>query len=227
MMDLNNCSMVVVFGRPGAGKTTISNEAFKKLKSGSISNSAGGGDSLLLAVNEDQCLLLDLDVCVPNWMKENFAKGLYPTLEQRHEFAIAACDYVQDECNKVVQMASFKNEKGQQLNYVIVSFSFVNTDLREIFRSRFPLSKWALVDVDDSVAQDRIEQREGHFYKGPPSDADRVTPIKISLDDEEDDFMDKDNSEWMFAPVTYDHIVLNGLQPIQDNADQVIKILLS
>ncbi len=52
--------MVVVFGKPGAGKTTISNAAVQKI-----------GDHCGSKI----CLLLDLDVVIPDWMKDNFAKG--------------------------------------------------------------------------------------------------------------------------------------------------------
>ena len=63
----------VLFGRPGAGKSTLASAATK---------------------NANNCLLLDLDVCVSNAMRENFSKGIYPTSRQRVEFMNSACDYV-------------------------------------------------------------------------------------------------------------------------------------
>ena len=47
----------IIFGRPGAGKTTIANVVVDRL--GSV-----------------ETLALDLDVCVPQWMRDNFAKGV-------------------------------------------------------------------------------------------------------------------------------------------------------
>ena len=86
---INSVPMFVIFGRPGAGKTTIANVVV---------------DTILMKQNpkDDKnnqlnysCLALDLDVCVPVWMKDNFAKGQYPTLEERKVFAIDACQHVE------------------------------------------------------------------------------------------------------------------------------------
>ena len=48
----------------------------------------------------------------------------------------------------------------------IVSYSFVKTDLRDIYRARFPHAVWALVDTAEKEATDRVKQREGHLFKG-------------------------------------------------------------
>jgi len=190
--------MVVVFGRPGAGKTTVSEKAVE----------------LLLETNNGLVTCLDLDVCVPQWMKDNFVKGMYPTLEQRKEFAVGACNYVDE-----------KLEAMRQSDKVIVSFSFVNTDLREDFRARFPRAKWVLVDTSDDTAQDRINQREGHFYKGaPPSEAGSNSQHDEHEKNEKDK-SETDNTEWNFAPVDFDHILLDGLQSVEANAKQVIQVL--
>lgn len=150
-------------------------------------------------------------------MRDNFAKGIYPTLEQRNEFAVSACDYIDEEINRL-----WESDNGDNaLKCFIISFSFVNTDLRDIFRLRFPGAKWALVDVDDSTAQERIDQREGHFYKGAPSAG--TEQIK---DEAKPDVQEKDNSEWKFAPVDFDHVILNGFASIESNADDVIKMLV-
>jgi energy-coupling factor transporter ATP-binding protein EcfA2 len=53
--------LVVVFGRPGSGKSTIADAA-----------------TGLLTDEGRSILRLDLDVCVPQWMKDNFANGIYP-----------------------------------------------------------------------------------------------------------------------------------------------------
>ena len=50
--------MVVIFGRPGAGKSTVAHAALELAQQRGI-----------------QCLGLDLDSCVPQWMRDNFANG--------------------------------------------------------------------------------------------------------------------------------------------------------
>ena len=147
---------------------------------------------------------LDLDVCVPQWMRNNFAKGLYPTLEERIAFAQSACDYVE---GSLVQAMSVLPE-GHSLG-AIVSFSFVNTDLRDTFRKRFPKSKWFLIDTSEDEATERIRRREGHFYKGK---------VELVAIDEIEARPTTDNQEWSFAPVTFQHTVLNGIEPIDHNA---------
>mmetsp|Transcript_29866 Transcript_29866/g.55092 ORF Transcript_29866/g.55092 Transcript_29866/m.55092 type:complete len:104 (-) Transcript_29866:76-387(-) len=81
--------MVVIFGRPGSGKTTISEAAAVRL----LNTDGDHGTSS----KQYQYLFLDLDVCVPQWMKENFSKGIYPTLKQRADFISNACDHVKGE----------------------------------------------------------------------------------------------------------------------------------
>jgi len=196
----NRRSIVVVFGKPGAGKTTISNATLNKIRT-----------SCEMSDEEKSCVLLDLDICIPSWMKENFAKGVYPTLRQRDEFAKLACDYVDLELSKIETPHC----------WVLISFSFVNTDLRDHFRSRFPNAKWALVDVSDSTAQERIDQREGHFYKGAPSASNKIENEDGTIQAENKD----DNNEWDFAPVEFDHVKLNGLEKVESNAEIVINML--
>ena len=223
--------MVVVFGRPGAGKTTVSNKAYEKIQN---------EKDTIIETNDHhprKCLLLDLDVCVPTWMRDNFAKGIYPTLEQRREFATSACDYIDKEMDTFISSAAGTTTTTTSNDILaIISFSFVNTDLREYFISRFPQARWALVDVNDSVAQDRINQREGHFYKGAPQSApqsnnndDNDAPMKGSkkISDEKFEKNSSDNSEWDFAPVDFDHVILNGLDPVEKNAGIVINMLVS
>merc|ERR1711924_122109 len=60
---------------------------------------------------------------------------------------------------------------------VIVSFSFVNTDLRDIFRSRFPNAEWILIETGQEECNKRINERKGHFYKG---DARNMNSTKIT-----------------------------------------------
>jgi gluconate kinase len=202
--DLPN---VVVFGRPGAGKTTVAIAAVEKFK----------------ALDDAQdvfCLGLDLDVCVPQWMKDNFANGMYPTLEQRQEFAKGCCEYVEKELDE-------KWQNGSVNVATIVSFSFVNTDLRDIYRSRFPDSSWVLIDTTEDESTRRINAREDHFYKGDTSSDETSDSDLKSVEDEEDSEPDVDNSEWNFAPVTFPHVSLDGNQPIDVNAEKVLDVLLA
>eukprot|EP00977_Amphora_coffeiformis_P002181 scaffold425_cov175-Amphora_coffeaeformis.AAC.40 len=195
-MSAQDIPMVVVFGRPGAGKTVVADSAVETvLQKQRMSRSV---DSTLRPIG------LDLDVCVPQWMRDNFAKGLYPTLEERIAFAEAASDHVEDSLEKTTAVLP----EGHVLG-AIVSFSFVNADLRDTFRKRFPKAKWFLVDTSEDEAAERIRRREGHFYKG------KVEPV---TKDEVESRPKSDNEEWNFAPVSFQHTVLNGIEPIEHNA---------
>mmetsp|Transcript_2219 Transcript_2219/g.4095 ORF Transcript_2219/g.4095 Transcript_2219/m.4095 type:complete len:198 (+) Transcript_2219:196-789(+) len=188
--------IIVVFGRPGAGKTTIATK---------VVNLCNASDAEHTSTSHDKVWCLDLDVCIPQWMKDNFAKGIYPTPEQRNDFALNACAYVEE------RLAAMR-----QSDKVIVSFSFVNTDLRDIFKGRFPNSQWFLVDTSVEEAQNRIRQRENHFYKGGLAQEEGTNNLK---DEEEDEC----NNEWNFAPVDFEHILLDGLAPIDENAKRIIE----
>ena len=200
---------VVVFGRPGAGKTTVATAAVDKFKG-------------LAEANDVTCLGLDLDVCVPQWMKDNFAKGIYPTLEQRKEFAKDCCEYV-------VKELDTKWQSGSTNVASIVSFSFVNTDLRDVYRSSFPNASWVLIDTTEKEATKRINEREDHFYKGDMSN-DNLEIDSCSDDDEKTESgegKDVDNSEWNFAPVTFPHVALDGDNSVDVNSDKVLDVLLA
>lgn len=214
-------SVYVVFGRPGAGKTTVANIAVEKLNQNIIVGDDCGNDASTTKV-----LGLDLDICVPNWMKENFANGIYPTLEQRIVFAENACDYVAKEQQQQQQ----SNDVTKHLISVI-SFSFVNTDLRDVFRSRFPEAEWILVDTSPEEANRRIQQREDHFYKQETSDTDNGNDDQEKVvDDDDDDDTDKndnpDNDDWNFAPVTFPHVILDGNNKIEANAEKIAHLIL-
>lgn len=176
--------LFVVFGRPGSGKSTVADAA-----------------TVLLTEEGTKILSLDLDVCVPDWMKDNFADGVYPTLKERKKFAEEACDYV---------LRAIENASGSKA--AIVSFSFVNEDLRIIFRQRYPYSIWLLIAVDESEANARVLQRKGHFYKGKTTKAKALETV---------DRLESDNSEWAFAPVTFQHKIVDGMLPIDINAKKV------
>jgi len=224
--------MVVVFGRPGAGKTSIAETAMQ-LTQQKYKHDTYTQDDIFLINNN--CILLDLDVCIPNWMKENFAQGIYPTLEERLEFAKIACNYIHQQMiisNNDGRMIDDEQKQKQPLRKhlnVIISFSFVNVDLREYFSSQFPYAKWALVDVNYKTAQERIDQREGHFYKGaPPKSSSSIeTSTVAAAQGDHQKQEENDNSQWDFAPVDFDHVILDGLLPIEHNANRVVEILLN
>jgi gluconate kinase len=195
------CPTVVVFGKPGAGKTTVADAAIEMLKKKK--------DVSL------ECLGLDLDVCVPQWMKDNFAKGQYPTLEERNIFASEVCDYVEKQLEENL-------EKVESDLAAVVSFSFVNTDLRDNFRTRFPQAKWVLIDTDDAEATKRINERKGHFYTGNADTKDGDdSPVE-----EEKKEPNRNNSDWNFAPVTFPHVILEGNYSIDVNAEKVLEVLM-
>ena len=202
------CPMVVVFGRPGAGKSTVAEASLEFVQQQQAI---------------DDCLGLDLDVCVPQWMRDNFANGQYPTLEERTEFCTVCCDYVDEQVAQALQRTTTEEKRIA----TIISFSFVNTDLRDNFRARFPHSKWVLIDVDDEEATRRINARKGHFYKGKKA-VDNAEEESITSTSEvttvSDD--DMDNSEWLFAPVTFDHVSLDGTNEVSENAKRVADILI-
>mmetsp|Transcript_30085 Transcript_30085/g.60451 ORF Transcript_30085/g.60451 Transcript_30085/m.60451 type:complete len:231 (+) Transcript_30085:22-714(+) len=211
--------MFVVFGRPGAGKSTVSQAAVQLLGDGDGSNVCIGK---LNNVDEFLYIYLDLDVCVPQWMKDNFAKGMYPTLAERFEFISTACDYVSDKISI--------NQSGNKPLVPIISFSFVNTDMRVEFRKRFPHSEWILVDTSKDLAEERILSREDHFYKG--SGGSSTDDTKTDGEDdpttkttESSDTADVDNSEWEFKPVDYPHVILDGNDEVATNAQKVVDVI--
>jgi gluconate kinase len=209
--------IIVIFGKPGAGKSTLADAAIARAKAAGI----------------DRTLALDLDVCVPHWMRDNFKNGIYPSLQQRKEFALSACDYVDSKLDN-------SGSASAASTAAIISFSFVNTDLRDVFRERFPHARWALMDVTDEVAKGRIDAREGHFYKGAPpgddsSDVEQnfvqgeagCAADSSSNDNNQDEADVNDNSEWNFAPVSFSHTRLDGNEDVEVNAAKVLSILHS
>eukprot|EP00541_Cyclophora_tenuis_P015577 CAMPEP_0116577494 /NCGR_PEP_ID=MMETSP0397-20121206/21179_1 /TAXON_ID=216820 /ORGANISM="Cyclophora tenuis, Strain ECT3854" /LENGTH=154 /DNA_ID=CAMNT_0004106773 /DNA_START=1 /DNA_END=466 /DNA_ORIENTATION=+ len=154
-------------------------------------------------------------------MKDNFSNGIYPTLEQRQEFMKDSCRYVQDQINQTT------------CTIILVSFSFVNVDLRQGFRKAFPNSKWALVDTTEEEAEllgggggggGGGKQQKQQAEEDPQQDSTSSKADKA--EDKDDDGDDNDNSEWLFAPVTFEHTILPGTASIEENAQRVVDILV-
>jgi hypothetical protein len=281
--------IVIVFGKPGAGKTTVANAAIAKLDDTTTTTTTTEPSSLNPTGQTTQqrflkCLSLDLDVCVPQWMRDNFAQGIYPTFAQRQEFALSCCDYVEQQVRDYtsrqqeqqlgllgstsITISSSIHEKDDAsatptgvtssssqpqvlvttTTSTLVAFSFVNTDLRDTFRSRFPNATWVLIDTKDEEAMHRINQREGHFYKGQqksnasdepphetllPSNTTNTTskqqqqqqPQRDEKSNNTTTTLLDNNSDWTFAPVTFPHVILDGKNSIESNALQVVEIL--
>lgn len=211
---------------PGAGKSTTAIEAVRLLDNSgfrsacSINDSPSTEECTPVAVGKrHQCYLaLDLDICVPQWMRDNFANGLYPTLSQRVEFMKGACIYVNDEMEAAQLRISTTTQHHKQQLIVIISFSFVNTDLRTEFRNAFPCAQWILLDSDKQLAEERILSREGHFYKNAESNNEDTTS-GINKEDSEDN---NDMSEWEFQPVDFSHLSLDGCDAVEVNAKRIV-----
>jgi len=212
--------MIIIFGKPGSGKTSVANAATNiVLQSSECHDNNNPADKS--KKHYQPCINLDLDICIPTWMRENFSKGIYPSPDQRADFAESACDYVRTQIQAV--RASGKEDASI---YVIVAFSFVNNDLRDTFRSRFPYATWVLIDVSDELAQDRIDQRVDHFYKGTPVVKLEIAGAVDAEETETSKCTEDESSEWNFAPVNFHHIALDGRHSIEHNARQVADTLM-
>lgn len=237
-------SFLSVSSRPGAGKSTICQEVVGLL--------TAQGSIHAPTTTAPRYLYLDLDVCVPQWMRvnntstaflvetnnitthrdlsldfkqDNFAKGIYPSLKQRFDFVSDACVYVDNQIQ-----SAFTIPNSQVV--VIISFSFVNTDMRVAFREKYPCCHWILVDTKQHVADERITTREGHFYKGAQNTMNarlnqHTNPQNNTTSQSEDkaDIDSGENSEWEFQPVAFDHTVLDGCDTINYNAIRIVELI--
>jgi hypothetical protein len=229
-------SMYVVFGRPGAGKTTVADMAVNEYLTYGTKQRRRRQQQRQHAGAVPDCLGLDLDVCVTDKMRDNFSIGIYPTLQERIEFAEKACDYVQRSIEEKLTTVDTDNTKEEGIiNLVsIVSFSFVNTDLRDVFRKRFPKAQWILIDTNEEEATNRIHQRRGHFYTGEKQQQQTVVGVEengrpsssSSSSSSNVVVEDKDNSEWKFAPVDFSHTILDGNDPVEINSQRVMEQIL-
>ena len=154
-------------------------------------------------------------------LQDNFAKGVYPTLAERTEFISNACDYVTDKINS----AQIKNQPDNKTLVTIISFSFVNTDMRVEFRKRFPDAVWILVDTSMEVAEERILSREDHFYKGSGGIQNEEEGDSTTKTIESSNTDDENISEWEFKPVDYPHVILDGNDDVASNANAVVGLI--
>ena len=212
--------LFILFGIPGAGKTTIAKNVVQKLLTSTSNVIETGNDAKVQP--KPFILDLDLDDCVPEWMRLNFAKGIYPTLQQRNQFSSSCCEYVNQSLRKFSQSnfattISPSNSVDKQI-LVIVSFSFVNDDLRINFRQQFPNSHWILIDTSEIEAQRRIRQRSDHFYKGKPCQTlESDVPVHNQSS--------RDNNEWKFAPVAFPHTIVNGHNAIEETTSEIVELI--
>ena len=116
-----------------------------------------------------------------------------------------------------------------------MSFSFVNEDLRNFFRVRFPSARWFLVDTDVETAGRRIRARSGHFYKivdgvSCGGDGNRGDGKKTKGGDKNAESLSGSDhlpsSEWNFAPVKFPHVRLDGMAPIVEHVTKIIECIL-
>ena len=168
-----------------------------------------------------------LTIYIYHITQDNFSKGLYPTLAERAEFMKEASTYV----NNKIKSAQQQEISTKQL-IVIISFSFVNTDLRVAFRVAFPNAEWILVDTNKQLAEERILTREGHFYKNAEI-SNKEEKDTISSSEKEDNTKvndinddDKNNSEWEFQPVDFPHVILDGRDTVEENAKRIVKYIV-
>ena len=160
--------------------------------------------------------------------QDNFSKGVYPTLQQRADFMSDACDYVKRETKSATTKCINNDCQREKRVISIISFSFVNTDLRTAFTNVFPEAQWILVDTHKRLAEERIAAREGHFYKNASGASDTDSNAEDDYKDEaqsNDANTNKDKSEWEFAPVDFPHIVLNGNDAVEVNVRRVIECI--
>ena len=64
------------------------------------------------------------------------------------------------------------------------------------------------------AATNRINQREGHFFKGASPLQDKQALLE-------------DNSEWIFVHVMFPHILLPGINAIEQNSRTIAAALLT
>ena len=270
-MKTSKCKHIfILFGRPGSGKSTIAEAIVNQRMPYATSNQkmniqSKQSNEMIPSINTSFHLLhLDLDVCIPEWMKINFTNGIYPTLKQRLDFASICCQYIMTEITTNTDNNhhhdhdhDHDHDQNHLERIVLISFSFVNTDLRDYVQQFFNESKlftlhWILMDTSQNDANYRIATRKNHFY-GSQNISDNEsktmlddnTSTNTNINEHKDDANDASNtnnannasntndtndtgvtkvtSDWDFAPVLFDHLRLDGLLPVQENANIVLQ----
>ena len=79
-----------------------------------------------------------------------------------------------------------------------------------------------MVETSEKEAADRIQKREGHFYKGKMEQL----PTTLPNANDESKPSQGDNSDWEFATVSFPHTILDGTHSIEHNAELVANGLL-
>lgn len=204
--------MIVLFGKGGAGKNTISSAIMSLLQKDGI-------------LTKTEVTNIDLDIYIPYWMKSNFIKGLYPTLSQRKNLITIACD------NLHANIYDKKSQTNSSAIFAIITFSFINDDTRRIFRENFPHAIWVLVDVSEKLSQKRMENRVGHFYKGEVRESRGMRSLRdndispIAYVEPISNSEANNNYERNFSRITFPHVVLDGTESVESNAKRVVAIV--
>lgn len=125
-------------------------------------------------------------------------------------------------------MSQFDDKKSL---ITIVSFSFVNTDMRVEFSNRFPHAEWILVDTDKDLAEERILLRQDHFYKGCSGVTSSIDAVKEdhysnAATKLKESSVDSDNSQWDFQPINFPHTILDGSDDVAANAKKIVDVIL-
>jgi len=82
-----------------------------------------------------------------------------------------------------------------------------------------------LIDTSKEEADRRINSREDHFYKGDASKTSREQTPTLNTDENDKKEQDKDDNNWEFADVTFDHTILDGGETVEKNVPKLIEIL--
>ena len=162
-------------------------------------------------------------------MKDNFRKGVYLDHDQRVRFAADACNHVDGLIWDATTTTSLTSKAARIV--VLVSFSFINTNLHDRVREGYnnkdnesqkkTCLHWILLDTNVAESNCRIESWEGHFYETVNEQTTNATTT--ATENNEEETKNKEcGSEWVFAPVTFDHLVVDGLARAEENAVSIV-----
>ena len=77
------------------------------------------------------------------------------------------------------------------------------------------------MDTRQSVAEERILTREGHFYKV----SNKTNNSKDEIECDRNSDTRSRNSDWEFQPVHFTHTVLDGDDTILNNARRIVEVI--